>query len=152
MMNHVRLQYHVTTNKNKITPSRYAAAVTSLYADSMGITFLFSHQWGRIFSRYDMVEVVARYPSWANWPRRFFVLVALLAEEHKVSIYSVSFTLINLSLSYIITIWLQFPHANTFCLRWRRRTKWNSDINPTPCLTLIVLMWRIGWAHNNARK
>jgi len=20
------------------------------------------------------------------------------------------------------------------------------------CLTLIVLMWRIGWAHNNARK
>jgi len=22
----------------------------------------------------------------------------------------------------------------------------------TKCLTLIVLMWRIGWAHNNARK
>ena len=31
-------------------------------------------------------------------------------------------------------------------------TSWLLWFQPVLCLTLIILMWRIGWAHNNARK
>jgi len=41
-------------------------------------------------------------------------------------------------------------------LHWLRRApklhKHILEKHPTTLLTLIVLMWRIGWAHNNARK
>ena len=52
--------------------------------------------------------------------------------------------------------------VGTPLVRWRRWNPWYEGIpfrqqrkklNPYhPALTLIVLMWRIGWAHNNARK
>jgi len=118
MIYHFRLQHHVTSNKNGITPSRNAGAVTSRYANSMGITFLFSHQRGRIFSRYVMVadwHANLYEHEWSSWWRRFFLLVALLADKHNVFFTILYSYYINRP--YIITIWLKFRFANTFCLK-----------------------------------
>jgi len=81
MIYHVRLKYHVTSNENGITPSRYAGAVTVRYVESMGITFLFSHRRGSIFSRYGMVtdwHATLYEHEWSSWRRRFFLFSALL--------------------------------------------------------------------------
>jgi hypothetical protein len=42
--------------------------------------------------------------------------------------------------------------AQVLCDSYRAAYSYNQYINQQVHLTLIVLMWRIGWAHNNARK
>ena len=77
------------------------------------------------------------------------------------------FTKINLRNS--ASCWLLLQELNRLCTKQRVLTKmknckkvlivmerseveWNLCAVRIPSLTLILLMWRIGWAHNNARK
>jgi len=43
------------------------------------------------------------------------------------------------------------PNTNSWRHRYRK-ADYKQRTNYCAALTLIVLMWRIGWAHNNARK
>jgi hypothetical protein len=115
-------------------PARYTRAVTWRYTSDRVLSFLFSHQQGGNFWRYDIVDIVGRYSvptRTCHLTKKSFVTSCVTNRQTlKDCIYLVLFIVTKTSLCCVITFSLHFTDSNTFCCRKKDRSRWIHEISP----------------------